>query len=325
MSSSTPSGHPPLYSEEAVIELVRQAVGSQSPRVTEWHVRRENYVVAAVDCERPSIRLIVKLEVPGERPNRRLDSMAAIAGLVRARTSVPTFDVIAVDVSRREWPWEYLIVSQVPGVTWQTLHRQLDVSSRAVAQRQIGRAAAQLHTLPFDSFGEIGPDGLVADGTGVIDALKRRALRRITTPRYRDVMLDVLDTRADLFATVSSAALCHEDMNPYNLVFELRDGQPVLSGILDFESAWASTGESDLARLELWWFTAGSPIREGYGEVGRVADGYAARRPVLQLLWCLEYADFHPSPEHQAVTNEVCAELGIGAIPFVTPNVDPSG
>jgi Ser/Thr protein kinase RdoA (MazF antagonist) len=262
------------------------------------------------------MRLIVKLEVPGERPNRRFDAMAAIAGLVRAQTAVPTFDVIAVDVSRQEWPWEYLIVTQLPGVSWQALYPQLDASSRADAQRQIGRAAAELHTLAFDSFGEIGPHGLVADGTAIVDALKRRALRRITTARYRDVMLDVLDTRADLFSSVSSATLCHEDMNPHNLVFELRDGQPVLSGILDFESAWASTGESDLARLELWWFTAGGPIREGYAEVGRVADGYAARRPVLQLLWCLEYADFHPSPEHQAVTNGVCAELGIGDIPF---------
>jgi aminoglycoside phosphotransferase (APT) family kinase protein len=204
------------------------------------------------------MRLIVKFELPGERPNRRLDAMAAIAGLVRAQTVVPTFDVIAVDVSREEWPWEYLIVTQLPGVTWQALYPRLDASSRADAQRQIGRAAAELHTLAFDSFGEIGPDGLVADGTAVVDALKRRALRRITTPRYRDVMLDVLDTRADLFANVSSATLCHEDMNPYNLVFELREGQPVLSGILDFESAWASTGESDLARLELWWFTAGA-------------------------------------------------------------------
>ena len=35
------------------------------------------------------MRLIMKLEVPGERPNRRLDAMAVIAGLVRAQTVVP--------------------------------------------------------------------------------------------------------------------------------------------------------------------------------------------------------------------------------------------
>jgi fructosamine-3-kinase len=61
----------------------------------------------------------------------------------------------------------------------------------------------------------------------------------------------------------------------------------------------------------LWWFTGGTPIREGYAEVAALADGYSARRPVLQLLWCLEYADFHPTLEHQRVTGAVCTELGL--------------
>jgi fructosamine-3-kinase len=100
-------------------------------------------------------------------------------------------------------------------------------------------------------------------------------------------------------------------MNPYNLVFELRDGQPVLSGILDFESAWASTAESDLARLELWWMTGGAALREGYAEVRTIHCQYAARKPVLQLVWCLEYAEDHPTAEHQAVTDQVCRELAI--------------
>jgi hypothetical protein len=103
-------------------------------------------------------------------------------------------------------------------------------------------------------------------------------------------------------------------MNPYNLVFDIRDGLPVLSGILDFESAWASTGESDLARLELWRLTGGSALREGYSEIDSAGSEYRARKPVLQLLWCLEYAEHNASAEHQAVTDQVCRELGIESI-----------
>jgi len=317
MKPSTESDVPPLASEDAVLAVVRHALRQQlRAHVTEWHIRRQNYVVAAVDCELPSLQLIVKLEVPGERPNRRLDVMATIAQIVRAQTSAPTFDVVAVDVTRRDWPWEYLVVTQVHGATWKTLYPTLSGPARAAAQRQIGRSAAALHTLRFDSFGELGRDGDVVDGTTVVAALKQRTLRRIKTPRYRDIMVGVLDARADLFADVSVPTLCHEDLNPNNLVFEVRDGQPVLSGILDFESAWASTGESDLARLELWRFTGGSPIREGYTELADLADGYSSRRPVLQLLWCLEYADSHPTLEHQSVTNAVCAELGIAPVQF---------
>jgi Ser/Thr protein kinase RdoA (MazF antagonist) len=242
--------------------------------------------------------------------------MAAIARMVRAHTAVPTFDVVAVDTTRRKWPWEYLIVTELAGVTWAKLYPRLDSTAWSVAQRQIGRSAAQLHALRFERFGQIGPDGAVVDGTGAVAALKRRAHQRIKTSRYRGLILDVLESRASLFAGLPAPTLCHEDMNPYNLLFEIRDGQPVLSGILDFESAWASTGESDLARLELWRLTAGNALREGYADVAHTGNEYPARKPVLQLLWCLEYAEHDASAEHQAVTNQVCAELGIAPIQF---------
>jgi len=297
------------------MEVVRHVVGAQAAvRVNRWHVRRKNYVVASVQTQQPALQLIVKLEVPGERPNRHLDAMAAIARLVRSQTSVPTFDVVAVDTTRQQWPWEFLVVTELAGLTWMELYPRLQSAGRAAAQRQIGRAAGQLHSLRFESFGQIGPDGLVIDGTAVLPALRRRAQQRLTKPRHLAFMLDTLETHRDLLAGVLTPTLCHEDLNPNNLVFNIRDGQPELVGILDFESAWASTGESDLARLELWWMMAGTAIRQGYSEVADVATEYLMRRPLLQLLWCLEYAEQHASVEHQALTNGVCTELGLSEI-----------
>jgi fructosamine-3-kinase len=279
--------------------------------VDHWHVRRENYVVASVETQQPALRLIVKLEVPGERPNRHLDAMAAIARLVRSQTSAPTFDVLAVDTTRQHFSWEYLVVTELRGLTWMELYPGLQRGAREAAQRQIGRAAGQLHSLRFESFGQLGPDGAVIDGTTVLPALSRRAQQRLTKPRHLAIMLDTLEIHKDLFVGLSTPTLCHEDLNPYNLVFNVRDGLPELVGILDFESAWASTGESDLARLELWWMTAGTAVREGYLEVAAISAEYTMRRPLLQLLWCLEYAEQHATVEHQAVTNGVCAELGL--------------
>jgi hypothetical protein len=301
-----------LASERSVLEVVREALGSQTTvDLNEWHVRKANYVVASVETTRPSMRLVVKLEIPGERPNRHFDSMAAIARMVRAHTAVRTFDVVAVDTTRRKWPWNYLIVTELIGVTWAKLYPQLDGTARSLAQRQIGMNAGQLHALQFDSFGQIGPDGAVVDGTGAVSALRRRAQQRIRTARFRDIILDVLESRVTLFEGLPTSTLCHEDLNPNNLVFAIRDGHPVLSGILDFESAWASTGESDLARLELWRLTAGKALREGYAETAPTHSNYPARKPVFQLLWCLEYAEHSTSAEHRAVTDQVCAELGI--------------
>jgi aminoglycoside phosphotransferase (APT) family kinase protein len=312
---ATPSSSPRLSSEQAIWNVVRQVLGSRAVvHVNEWHVRRDNYVVVSVETRQPTMRLIVKLEEPGQRPNRHFDAMAAIGQLVRSQTSVPTFDVVAVDITRQKWPWEYLIVTQLDGTTWSKLYPQLRRDEWVVAQRQIGRAAGQLHALRFDAFGQIGPTGSVMNGTPLVPALERRARQRLTTPRYLTLFLELLEERAHLFASVSTPTLCHEDLNAHNLVFEIRDGLPELTGILDFESAWASTGESDLARLELWRLSAGSALREGYQEVAPVADEYEARRPLLQLLWCLEYAQFHNSAEDQAVMDQVCDELGIAHI-----------
>jgi Ser/Thr protein kinase RdoA (MazF antagonist) len=309
---------PPLASDAAIREVVRDVLGSRATvHVQQWHKRQANYVVASVRTRRPAMRLIVKLEQPGERPNRHFDVMAAIARLVRSQTPVPTFDVVAVDVSRRTWPWQYLIVTDLPGLTWSELYPRLQPDAWRTAQRQIGRAAAQLHALRFEAFGQIDASGSVANPCAVVPGLMGRARRRLSHPRYLALMLELLESRARLFDGVSTPTLCHEDLNSHNLVFDLRDGQPALTGILDFESAWASTGESDLARLELWRLSAGAAVRAGYTDVASLAEDYPARRPVLQLLWCLEYAQDHPSEDgHQALTNQVCDELRIAHIPF---------
>jgi hypothetical protein len=43
---------------------------------------------------------------------------------------------------------------------------------------------------------------------------------------------------------------------------------------------------------------------------------YADRRPILQLPWCLEYAERVTSVQHQLDTNAVCRELDIAPIEF---------
>jgi len=126
-------------------------------------------------------------------------------------------------------------------------------------------------------------------------------------------MWEVLDAHTAAFATSSGPRLTHEDLNPNNVLFEMRYGRPVLTGVLDFESAWAGVFESDLARLELWRRTRGTTLRHGYLEIASIPEDYARRRPILQLMWCLEYADDHASPVHQEDTDGVCAELGLPA------------
>jgi aminoglycoside phosphotransferase (APT) family kinase protein len=307
-----------LGTEAAIADVVHAALGARvAVARVGWYVRGEHYVAASVQTRSPAMRLVVKLAVDGDRPGRDFGTMAAIAGRVRAETLVPTFDVVAVDSTQAKVPWRYLVVTELPGETWSVLYPALDAQTRAPAQRQIGRAAAQINALSFDTFGPIGGDGRVAIRSGsAVAALARRAHERLRTPRFLDAVLELLDARGASFEGLKAARLTHEDLNPYNLLFVVRDGLLELSGVLDFESAWAGVAESDLARLELWRYTGGNAVRDGYAEITRIDTGYLQRRPVLQLLWCLEFAEAQPTAQHQADTDQVCAELGIPPIPL---------
>ncbi len=87
-----------------------------------------------------------------------------------------------------------------------------------------------------------------------------------------------------------------------------------LTGLLDFDSAWAGSAESDLARLALWDGMSGEAFWSGYGLTRPLTPHEAERRLILQLLWCLEYAQ--PTPRHHADTARLCAALGVPPFTF---------
>jgi fructosamine-3-kinase len=51
---------------------------------------------------------------------------------------------------------------------------------------------------------------------------------------------------------------------------------------------------------------------QAYETIHPVEPLYELRRPIYQLLWCLEYA--RPTEEHLANTQRVCRELGVPII-----------
>jgi aminoglycoside phosphotransferase (APT) family kinase protein len=301
--------------EDGLRQLLNLVLGA-SVRVVQVQVaqRSNDYVVLLVRLSRSPARVVVKFAGPQTPRPAAFDRTAAIIGFVRRQTVVPTVEVLAADVSYREVPWRYLITTYAPGHTWLDVMRRLTSDEATVLHRQLGGAVAALHGLGFPAFGEIDDDGTVAVGLSYREALMARAQRLVANPHHVDQFLAVLQERAEDFADVREAGLCHEDLNPGNIVLQRRAGQWDVSAIIDFDIAWAGNPESDLARLELWRGMTGAGFWEGYMAGGSIATTSPNRRLVLQLLWCLEYAS--QSPRHAVDTQKVCAGLGIPPIPF---------
>jgi fructosamine-3-kinase len=180
------------------------------------------------------------------------------------------------------------------------------------AYRQIGNAVAQLHTIHFPTFGDLADYGGVRGGEPYLTALEKHARSTIRHTHLCDLFCSVLEKQQALFSDIRDASLCHEDLHKHNILFQYRDGRWHLATILDFDKAWAGHHETDLARLELWKGMTSKEFWEPYEAICPVEPLYKQRRPIYQLLWCLEYA--HPTPEHLEDTQRLCVELGLPGI-----------
>jgi len=306
----------PLFLDDALLAaLLRATLGSSSALVN-YHVarRRDDYAVVVATLASPARTVVVKLAGPRASLACPFDRTAAIVNVVRSRTPVPTFDVLAADVSYRDWPWRYMVTTHLPGTVWAEVGAPLTADGHQQAQRDLGQAVAHLHRLVFPACGEIDAEGGVQVGASLLEALGQRAERRVVDPRHVALFASVLRDRASLFDHAPEPALCHEDLNPSNILLRWEDDAWHLAAILDFDSAWAGDPESDLARLDLWRGLMSEGFRAAYAAIQPINPGYTERRPVYQLLWCLEYAS--SSPQHRADTAGVCAELDIPPLTF---------
>jgi hypothetical protein len=281
------------------VELINLRVGNQYP----------DYLVLLLRLRHPSIQVVVKLAGPSAPLTCPFDRTAMLHRLVSARTSIPMPEVLAVDVSYRTWPWRYFIKTHIPGREWASVRQRMSAEELSSAYGQIGHAVGQLHAIHFPTFGDLAADGSVQGDQPYIDALAERARHYIEGAHVRDLFSSVLDSRRQLFLGVRQPNLCHEDLHQYNIIFRRRQGQWQLATILDFDKAWAGHHETDLARLEFWRGMMAGEFWPPYEAICPLDPLYPQRRPIYQLLWCLEFA--RSTVEHLADTQRVCAELGL--------------
>lgn len=295
---------------DLLLQLLRQTLGTRVELV-DYQIGNQlhDYLVLLLRLEHPAVEIVVKLagsEAPYACPFERT---AMLHRLVAARTTIPMPEVLAVDESYETWPWRYLIKTHIPGLEWADVQPQMDEEELADAYGQIGDAVAQLHNIHFPAFGVLRVGGDVQGQASCLAALTEHARHVIKSARLGALFCSVLDKAQALFSDVGSASLCHEDLHKHNILFHHRLGRWHLATILDFDKGWAGHHETDLARLELWKGMTSPEFWSSYKAVSPVEPLYEQRRPIYQLLWCLEYA--RATQEHLADTRRICTVLGL--------------
>lgn len=296
--------------QETIEALLRGVFGSQT-RIEGVAISKQDldYWVLTVQLGHPHLEVMVKLAGPQAALACPFERTAALLRRVAATTTVPVVSMIAADTSYRDWPWRYCIYERAPGLPWGELRERLTPEEQADARRQLGQAVAQLHSVRFEAFGELTDDAQVQAAPAYLAALEARAALRITAGPLRDTFLAALERYADWFSDVTEARLTHEDLHGWNVLFAQQGGRWQLTGIVDFDKAWAGHAESDLARLEFWDGMTDAAFWESYTALQPVEPRFAQRQLIYQLFWCLEFA--RATPRHLADTRRVVAELGL--------------
>ncbi len=299
----------PFILNEQLIQLLRQIFGTQVELVeVKTGNQQPDYLVLLAHLRHPSLRIVIKLAGPDAQMAGSFDRTAMLHRLVAASTSIPMPEILAVDTSFKTWPWRYLIKTWIPGQEWAIVRQHMDDKALSDAYQQIGMAVAQLHSLQFPLFGELATDGTVIGNEQYLPVLVQRARTCIKGTRARDLFFSVLDKQQLLFRDIHQARLCHEDLHQHNILFRFRRGQWHLATILDFDKAWAGHNEIDLARMEFWRGMMRKEFWQPYEAVCPLDLRYHLRRPIYQLLWCLEVAWL--SAEHIRDTQRLCMENG---------------
>jgi aminoglycoside phosphotransferase (APT) family kinase protein len=311
----------PELQRDNIEALAREVFGPRC-RVLAWHPVTHGNDSAVVFATLVFPARVVVLKLADATSAARFSREADIQRRVARETSVPVCEALAVDDSCQRFPWRYLMMAHAPGMAWRDGLKRMSPHARYDIYRQLGEATAALHSLRYPRFGELGdsetsPPAPLLRGEESIEALEARARRRIANPTHADLFATVLQAHASDFADLTEPRLTHEDLNPYNLLLvpgDEPDDDWRLAAVLDFGSAWAGGHESDIARLELWRDMMSDGFTEGYSASLPIADDYPKRRPIYQLLWCLEYA--RPTARHHADTARVCAALDIPPVTF---------
>ncbi|GIG66633.1 phosphotransferase family protein [Phytomonospora endophytica] len=201
-----------------------------------------------------------------------------------AAVGVPVPDVVRADLDHGTLPGGYLVMSEIPGVSWD--RAEVTTEERPALRRELAAHVAALHTVTGPAYGYPG------EGSGPLAASWREAFTAMIAailadaadhaaplPLPLDEIRAAFDGNASLLDAVTRPALVHFDLWDGNIL--VHDGG--IAGLIDGERMFWGDPLADFASLALFgdieddadflagYAEAGGAVRIGPGERRRLA------------------------------------------------------
>jgi aminoglycoside phosphotransferase (APT) family kinase protein len=230
----------------------------------------------------------------------KMQKEVSVARLLQDRLSVPIPHVLLVDDTKSLMELNFIVMSKLDGDILLGLERTLPQAEVHSIYWQMGRLLREIHCIPIDAFGYIGPHGVwtpYASNQAYMSFQFGKKLTEFVESGGASELADRLgafvERRAHLLDGCAAARLCHYDFHGGNVLIERKDGSLHVSGILDFENAIAGDPLMDIAKTLNYAVredqTKRSGLLAGYGTIERPdwEETLALYRMYCVLeLWC---------------------------------------
>ena len=172
---------------------------------------------------------------------------------------------------------EAIVLSRVPGVPLGAVVDQLSPEDLGGVSEELGATVRSLHGLGQPAFGYLltwvhePADTNREYLTRTFEDFLSEWARQGGDPDLARGVERSVSERSELFDHCRQAALCHDDLNPANVMVEKRDRRWALTGIIDFENARAADPLMDIAKAGYYLFSSiserlpRSAFLDGYG------------------------------------------------------------
>ncbi|TCO60944.1 phosphotransferase family protein [Actinocrispum wychmicini] len=231
----------------------------------------------------------------------------AVEAALAARLAgvVPVAEVVAADPAGVVTGQPVLVSRFVPGVLLSEVLPSLDCGELLRLGHAVGATLAAIGTVTFPRPGFFAGPALQTDGvepTAGLPVFVERCLRAGNarlSPAEQESLLRHAARCAPLLAAVSgSRQLVHSDFNPKNLLVRQRDGVWVVTAVLDWEFALASTPLFDVGNMLRLRDELPSPYVAGFSSGFVDAGGGlpAEWRQISDALDLFALADFLTRP-----------------------------